>query len=202
VVGPNGGGKSTLLKLILGLLQPERGTVRVLGEAPARVRDRIGYVPQHARVDPAVPAHALDVVLMGRLHASSWGPRFRAVDREAAMAAMARTGTSSLAGRPLASLSGGQRQRVLIARALVAEPELLVLDEPTTGVDIHHEKELLELLLDLNERLPILMVTHDLTLVAEHLKSCAFVNRRLAVHPAADISLRAIERLYHLPRPA
>lgn len=201
LVGPNGGGKSTLLKLMLGLLEPQRGQVLVFGEKPSRVRGRIGYVPQSARIDPSVPANALDVVLMGRLHGASWGPRFHQTERDAAMWALERTRTADLANRPLRQLSGGQRQRVLIARALVAEPELLLLDEPTTGIDIHHEKELLELLLGLNEKLPIVMVTHDLALVTEHLKRCALVNRRLLVHSASEISLRNLEQLYH-PKPS
>lgn len=200
IVGPNGAGKSTLLKLMLGLLTADRGEIRVLGEAPEKARSRIGYVPQHARIDGSVPASALDVVLMGRLGQASWGPFFRRADREAALAALATTGTAELAQRPIRSLSGGQRQRVLIARALVGGPELLLLDEPTTGIDVHREKELLELLLELNRRLPIVMVSHDLTLVSEHLKTCAFVNRRLTVHPARELSLQTIENLYHPPR--
>lgn len=200
VVGPNGAGKSTLLKLMLGLLTPQQGEVRVFGRPPAEVRGRIGYVPQHARIDASVPADAFDVVLMGRLAQSSWGPFFRQADKEAARAAMARTGTADLARRPLATLSGGQRQRVLIARALVGEPELLLLDEPTTGIDVHREKELLELLESLNHKLPIVMVSHDLSLVAEHLKSCACVNRRVSVHPARELSLKTLESLYHPPR--
>lgn len=200
IVGPNGAGKSTLLKLMLGLLEPEQGEVRVFGEPPEKVRGRIGYVPQHARIDPSVPADALDVVLLGRLGLSSWGPFFRRADREAALEALALTGTADLAKRPIRSLSGGQRQRVLIARALVGSPELLLLDEPTTGIDVHREKELLELLLELNHRLPIVMVSHDLTLVSEHLKTCAFVNRRLTVHPARELSLQKIEDLYHPPK--
>ncbi len=201
IVGPNGAGKSTLLQLMLGLVSPQQGEIEVFGRPPEKVRDRIGYVPQHARIDGSVPANALDVVLMGRLNRSSWGPFFSQDDRAAAHSALERTGTAELATSPIRSLSGGQRQRVLIARALVGKPELLLLDEPTTGIDVHREKELLELLLELNTRLPIVMVSHDLTLVSEHLKTCAFVNRQLTVHPAGEVSLQTIEDLYHYHPP-
>ncbi len=127
----------------------------------------------------------------GQPRSIAWHPR---------SAALALTGTAELAKRPIRSLSGGQKQRVLIARALVGSPELLLLDEPTTGIDVHREKELLELLHELNRRLPIVMVSHDLTLVSEHLKTCALVNRRLTVHPARELSLQKIEDLYHPPR--
>ncbi len=200
VVGPNGAGKSTLLKLMLGLLQPQRGEVRVFGRPPAEVRGRIGYVPQHARIDTSVPADAFDVVLMG-----GWPSRRGALlppgaDKEAARAAMARTGTADLAQRPLSTLSAASASGCLIARALVGEPELLLLDEPTTGIDVHREKELLGCSKGSNRKLPIVMVSHDLSLVAEHLKSCACVNRRVSVHPARELSLKTLESLYHPPR--
>ncbi len=196
IVGPNGGGKTTLLKLLLGLLKPRRGTVRVFGRRPSAVRHRIGYVPQHAGIDPTVPANALDVVLMGRLHGASWGPRFAAADVEAALAALARTGTAELARRPIAAMSGGQRQRVLIARALAADAELLLLDEPTTGVDLHMEREVVELLERLNETLPIVMVSHDVALVSAVLGRVACVNRRLSLHAARELSPDGLAELY------
>lgn len=197
VIGPNGGGKTTLLKILLGLLEPRQGTVTVFGRRPAKVRQRIGYVPQHASIDPSVPATALDVVLMGRLRLSSWGPSFSRAHTAAAEDALALTGTLDLAERPIAELSGGQRQRVLIARALAAEAELLLLDEPTQGVDLHREREVLELLEHLNETMPIVMVSHDVHLVAAHLKSAVCVNRTLERYAAEEVSPEIIERMYH-----
>jgi zinc transport system ATP-binding protein len=197
IIGPNGGGKTTLLKMMLGLLRPQRGTVTVLGESPDRVRPRIGYVPQHARIDPSVPANVLDVVLTGRLSRSSWGFQYRREDVERAKEALRQTETEDLVRRPIRTLSGGQRQRVLIARALAADAELLLLDEPTAGVDEHVERNLTDLLHRLNDRLPIVIVSHDISFVSTHLKRVACLNRRLTCHTAAEISHTVISEMYH-----
>jgi len=197
LVGPNGGGKTTLLRVLLGLLKPRQGSVRVFGRPPGEVRSRIGYVPQYTSIDLGVPAEVLDIVLMGRLARSSWGPVFGTEHLAAARHALELTRTADLAGRRFGELSGGQRQRVLIARALAAEAELLLLDEPTTGVDIHREKELLDLLHQLNQTLPIVLVSHDVTLVMSHLKRAAWVNRSVVCYPASELSPEVIEALYH-----
>ncbi|MCP3958399.1 MAG: ABC transporter ATP-binding protein [bacterium] len=197
VIGPNGGGKTTLLQILLGLIMPQQGSVRVFGQPPAAVRHRVGYVPQHASIDPAVPATALDIVLMGRLRLSSWGPRFGTAHKDAAMEALALTGTRDLSRRAIAELSGGQRQRVLIARALAAEAELLLLDEPTQGVDLHREREVLDLLARLNETMPIVMVSHDVHMVSAHLKGAICVNRTVERYAASEVSPEVIEHMYH-----
>ena len=197
LVGPNGGGKTTLLRILLGLLEPQQGRVRILGEEPQMVRSRVGYVPQHATIDASVPAVVRDVVLMGRLSRSSWGPSFGPDQMAAAQAALEQTGAADLAGRRFGELSGGQRQRILIARALAADAELLLLDEPTTGVDIHRERELLDLLNRLNESLPIILVSHDVALVSSHLKTAAWVNRAVTCYAASELSPEVIESLYH-----
>ena len=197
ILGPNGGGKTTLLRLLVGLIEPQRGTVKVLGRSPAAVRRRIGYVPQHAEIDRAAPADVFDVVLTGRLGLSSWGLRYGKRHVDAARRALERIGLADLARRPFADLSGGQRQRVLIARALASEAELLVLDEPTAGVDPHREKELLDLLHKLNEHLPIIIVSHDPTFVARHLDRALWINRRARSFAARDLSIELLERMYH-----
>ena len=197
VIGPNGGGKTTLLKLMLGLLEPDRGTVRVFGARPAAVRDRIGYVPQHSQIDPTVAATVLDIVLTGRLSRSSWGAWFGRAHREAAQQALRQTGIDELARRPIATLSGGQRQRVLIARALAADAQLLLLDEPTAGAEPHMEQGVTDLLHQPNQRLPIVVVSHDIAFVSRHLKRVACLSRRVTVHAAEEISSDVISHMYH-----
>ncbi|MGM0490110.1 MAG: metal ABC transporter ATP-binding protein [Planctomycetota bacterium] len=197
IIGPNGGGKTTLLKLILGLLRPRNGTVKVLGDSPTRVRHRIGYVPQQTTIDLSVPANVLDVVLTGRLHRSSWGPWFRRRHVEAALESLRVTETADLARRRFGTLSGGQRQRVLIARALAADAELLLLDEPTTGIDVHMERSMTDLLHRLNEQVPLVIVSHDVSFVSRHLKRVACLNRQLTVHAADEISYDMMAGMYH-----
>ncbi len=195
IVGPNGGGKTTLLKLILGLLTPTRGTIRVFGRPPAEARRRIGYMPQHALLDPQFPVRVRDVVLMGRLRNWQLGPFGRA-DRARALAALAEVGLADYAGRPFAALSGGQRQRVLIARALACDPELLLLDEPTANLDPLVQDEMNELLRALNARLTIVIVSHDVGFVARHVKSVIGVNRTAVRHAAHEITGDSIRDLY------
>jgi len=187
VVGPNGGGKTTLLKLILGLLQPSRGRVLLFGERPERSRWRVGYVPQSHRFDPQFPVTVLDVVLMGRLgNASPLGP-YRRRDRAAALHALETVGLARLFTRSFSSLSGGQKQRVLIGRALAGDPELLLLDEPTANVDAAAEKSIHEMLKALNARMTVVMVTHDLGFVSGLMSSVLCVNRRVVRHPTLGI---------------
>lgn len=197
IIGPNGGGKSTFLRLILGLIQPQRGTIDVLGAAPGSHRTQVGYVPQQAAIDDSAPATVLDIVLLGRLHRKVWGPRWSAGDHAAAEQALERVGLTELSGRSWAELSGGQRQRTLIARALVGGPELLLLDEPTTGVDVHREHALVDLLHELNASMAILMVSHDLSLVASHVKAALWVNRRAVQLPAQELTVERVESLLH-----
>jgi zinc transport system ATP-binding protein len=196
LVGPNGGGKTTLLRLVLGLLKPTAGRVRVFGAAPEAARPRIGYMPQHAAVDPRFPVSVADVVLMGRVgRAETVGP-YRRRHREAAGKALREVGLYDLHDRAFGSLSGGQRQRTLIARALAAEPELLLLDEPTANLDAQAESGLYELLNRLNERLTIVMVSHDLGFVSSFVKSVICVKRCVVVHPTSAVTGEIIQKIY------
>jgi zinc transport system ATP-binding protein len=195
LIGPNGGGKTTLFRLLLGLLKPGKGTIRIFGQAPERARTRIGYVPQYARFDPRFPISVGGVVAMGRLGNLSTGP-YRAADREAVLKALEEVGLADLGSRPFADLSGGQRQRVLIARALASKPELLLLDEPTANVDRTAEARLYDLLRSLNRRLTILMASHDVGFVTKFVKQCLCVNRNVILHPTAKLDGGIIRDLY------
>ena len=196
MVGPNGGGKTTLLKLFLGLLAPARGEIRVFGTSPEAARPRIGYMPQHAQIDNRFPVNVADVVLMGRIgKAQTIGP-YRRAHREIAWEALREVGLADLRHRAFGDLSGGQRQRVLIARALAVEPELLLLDEPTANLDAPAENELYELLQRLNERLTIVLVTHDLGFVSKFVKTVICVKRCVAVHPTSEVTGEVIREMY------
>ena len=194
VVGPNGGGKTTLIKLLLGLLKPTSGTVRVYGTSPVEARRRIGYMPQHTNLDPQFPVRVIDVVLMGRLGAHFGA--YRKADRGAATTALGELEIEELARRPFSALSGGQRQRVLIARALAAEPDLLLLDEPTANLDLHVESEFYELLKQLNERLTIVLVSHDFGFVSRYVQTVVCVKRNVIVHPTSEITGEIISEIY------
>jgi zinc transport system ATP-binding protein len=179
VIGPNGGGKTTLLKLIAGLLTPASGQVRIFGQPVARSGRLIGYVPQFADVDRTFPITVLDVVLMGRLGLTSFLGSYGEADREAARKAMEQVGVWGLRQRRLGNLSEGQRQRVLIARALAGEPKLLLLDEPTASIDAEAEAAINHLLGELYRSIAIIMVSHDLQLLKSHVDRIIYVNRRL-----------------------
>jgi ABC-type Mn2+/Zn2+ transport system ATPase subunit len=171
VVGPNGSGKTTILRALLGTLRPLAGEVRL---APGL---RFGYVPQRDQVDYGFPLKVVDVVMMGRYDRIGLGRRPGASDREAAYAALEHVGIRDLADRQLASLSGGQRQRALIARALVGQPNVLILDEPTNGMDLVSTTQILGLARELHERdrLTVIMVSHALNEVANYVERIALV---------------------------
>jgi len=185
VLGPNGGGKSTLLKLLLGLAQPGGGSVRVLGQPAGQAGGRIGYLPQFTQVSASFPITVLGAVQLGLVRPGfDWfkGRAERARERQAAQEALARVGLAEHARRRLSDLSGGQRQRVFIARAIVSGPELLLLDEPTASVDGKSRQELMALLAELNRDMTIVMVSHDMSTVDGCVKSIACVNRTLHLH--------------------
>ncbi len=196
VIGPNGGGKTTLIKLILGLYTPTAGTVRVLGTSPLKARPRIGYMPQHAMMDPRFPVRAIDVVMMGRLGRGITFGSFSAADRRAAEAALAQVGIEAAGGRPFSDLSGGQRQRVLLSRALVTEPDMLLLDEPAAGLDQKVERDFFDLLQELNRHLTVVLVSHDLGFVSGFVRTVICVHRRVDVHPTAELDGRRISEIY------
>ena len=200
IIGPNGGGKTTLIKVILGLIKPEKGLVRVEGEAPDRKRHLLGYVPQYRTYDFTYPMTVGEMVLSGRLGLIP-GPfrRYGEKDREKAREVMELMGIGDLAARPIGELSGGQQQRAIIGRALVAEPHALLLDEPTTHVDPHMEEQFYETLDSLRKRMAILLVSHDLTAISMHVDKVACLNRRLFTHGTKEVSEDMLTALYHCP---
>lgn len=195
-VGPNGGGKTTLLKLILGLLTPQSGSVRLFGQPPEVARPRVGYMPQTMQFDVQFPVTAGDVVLMGRVGGRSGLGRYDRKARSITSAALAEVGLADLRNRPFAALSGGQRQRVLIARALACEPELLLMDEPSGGLDPGGQDAFHELLMRLNQRLTLLIVSHDVSFVSRYVKTVLCVNRHIRVHATSEVTAEIIGELY------
>jgi len=179
VIGPNGGGKTTLVKLILGLYRPKTGTVRVLGQDPHEVTPNLGYVPQHAAIEPSFPITVLDVVLLGLGRSATQRFGLPKAMRQKALASLEQVDMTAHAGRRFDSLSGGQRQRVLIARALVSSPELLVFDEPTSNIDPHGKLCLYDILAELSKNITVVLVSHDLISAQTGITDVAAVNERL-----------------------
>ncbi|MBW1981419.1 MAG: ABC transporter ATP-binding protein [Deltaproteobacteria bacterium] len=197
LLGPNGGGKTTLLKIMLGLLKPQKGTVRIFGESPRQASQRIGYMPQHIHLKQSFPISVFDVVLMGRLrHRAPGWSRYTAEDKEAARKALERVEMWDYQARRIGELSGGQQQRVFIARALVDEPEALFLDEPTASVDTKHQTDLFEILRQLNEKVTIVVVSHDVGIISSHVKSVACVNQQVYYHDSGELSTELLEKAY------
>jgi len=202
IIGPNGAGKTTLLQVILGLVRPASGKVKVFGKSPADLdgeRRRIGYVPQIMSVDLNFPVSVRELVLMGRYGRVGLLRRPSAADREAARDAMEVVGIADLADRPIRRLSGGQRQRAFLARALANEPELLLLDEPTTGVDVASTESLYELLRVLHASgITMLVVSHDVGVVASYVEGVVCINRRLVAHgrPEEVLGSEELTKMY------
>jgi zinc transport system ATP-binding protein len=199
VIGPNGGGKTTLLKLMVGLLKPDRGSVRIFGRPPREVTHRIGYVPQEIRPDKRFPISVFDVVLMGRLQGGGGRWRFSRQDQALAREALERVEMWPFRKHRVEALSGGQRQRIFVARALVAEPELLLLDEPMVSVDQKGQTDFYAFLKDLNERVTIVLVSHDPMVLSTHIKSVACVSKQVYFHNAPEITQDMIEMAYQCP---
>lgn len=196
VIGPNGGGKTTLLKLILGLLTPVKGTVRVDGKSPQEASPCIGYVPQDVHTNRSFPITVMDVVLMGNLDPNKRLSRRSAVNRRDALAALERMEMVAHADKKIGMLSGGQRQRVFIARALLSRPKLLLLDEPTASIDTKGQANFYRLLKELNQEITVLVVSHDLLVISRYVKSVACVNKKLHYHDQAEITGDMLETMY------
>ena len=196
LLGPNGGGKTTLLKLMLGLLKPDRGTIKIFNEPVGKSSHRIGYMPQHLHFNQSFPISVLDVVLMGKLRPGKGWSRYSSKDRLAAQKAMEQMEMWEFRNRRVGELSGGQQQRIFIARALVDEPEVLFLDEPTASVDTKHQTDLFDILKELNKTVTIIVVSHDVGIVSSHVKSVACVNQQLYYHDDSEITQEMLDMAY------
>jgi zinc transport system ATP-binding protein len=199
IIGPNGGGKTTLLKLLMGFLKPTEGMIQVFNHSPTQVQQRLAYVPQSMRFDRQFPISALDVVLLGKLSQLTWYGRYRHKDKVAACEALEKVGLLAFKDHAFGALSGGQAQRVLIARALVSNPELLLLDEPTASVDAHAESEIYTLLQNLKGTMTIVMVTHDLKAATDYVQKVICVQRSVATLTPKDVCEHFAMGLYHPP---
>ena len=203
IVGPNGAGKSTLLKTLINILEPTHGQVR------RRPHLRLGYVPQASSIDPIFPLSALEMVRLGRLGARDERPLsgalLRAATKNKALDALSMVGIRNLATTPFRDLSGGQQQRVLIAGALIRRPELLILDEPTQGMDLPSERKLLDTISDLNgeQKMAIILVAHQISLIAGRAKRIALINKDRNLFVAGDagdiLSNERLSSLYAHP---
>lgn len=193
VVGPNGGGKTTLLKLILGLLTPQKGIIKVFGKKPGQGRESIGYLSQFKNIDFGFPITAHEIVLLSRVGKKLF-KQYSKEDKQIAENALKNLGIWHLRNSNLSELSGGEKQRVFVARALAGEPELLILDEPMSNLDIHIQEEFYKILKELNKRIAIIIVDHDLGMLSKYAKEIVCVNKcnthTIRYHDADAVKLR------------
>jgi zinc transport system ATP-binding protein len=199
LMGPNGGGKTTLIKVILGLLTPSQGEVRLFGEDVRVGRRFVGYVPQRVDMDSEFPINVWDVALMGRLGSRRALRRYTREDERIVAQALEDAEVLNLRDRPIGELSGGQRQRVYIARALASEPRILLLDEPTTSVDPQGRTHIYKVLRQLNERITIVLISHDISVVSSYVKTVGCLNRRLFYHGGDQLTDEMMAAAYQCP---
>ncbi len=199
VIGPNGGGKTTFLKTLLGLVSPSKGEVRIFGKEPKDARGMVGYVAQKSLLDIDFPIRAWEAVLMGRLCHTGLLRPYSQEDKEAALEALKQVEMHQFQNRHLGELSGGQLQRILIARALASNPKLLLLDEPTTGVDKPMQASVYELLSELKKKMTIVMVSHDIGVVSAYVDKIACLSGKLYYHDSKEIVKEELEEAYHCP---
>jgi zinc transport system ATP-binding protein len=199
IIGPNGGGKTTLLKLIAGFLKPSSGSLKLFDTSPQHAIQEIGYVPQAMRFDKQFPISVFEVVLSGRLSRLSWYGSYSEEDRSIARETLELLGLTPLQHVAFGTLSGGQAQRTLIARALVSQPKLLLLDEPTANVDAQVETEIYTLLKQLQGKMTILMVTHDLSAAIDQVERILCVQQTLISLQPQEVCEHFALGLYHKP---
>ena len=199
LIGPNGGGKTTLLKLLMGFLKPTIGSVSIYGHPPEKALSKISYVPQSLSFDKQFPISAFEVVLSGRLHCLPWHGQYSQEDRNLALEALEKVNLTTFGSKPFGSLSGGQAQRCLIARALVSDPKILLLDEPTASVDSKAEADIYDILNQLKGKMTIVMVTHDLQSVIDHVQQVYCIQGSCLALKPEEVCKHFAMGLYHPP---
>ncbi len=198
VIGPNGGGKTTLLKILLGLIKPIKGQIIYTRNRKDKQKITIGYLPQFSNIDHKFPITVKEVVLSGLQGGKYLFSNYTAVDKDRCLFIMNQLGIADLQKRSVGELSGGQRQRVLLARAIVSSPQLFLLDEPNTFVDQVVEKELFRILKELNQTMAIVVVSHDIGMISSYVKTIACVNNHLHYHPSNEINNEVL-KAYNCP---
>jgi zinc transport system ATP-binding protein len=200
IIGPNGGGKTTLLRLCLGVLKPSQGSVQLLGGLPVKTRIRAGYIPQETSSNKWFPISVIDVTLMGLLSRRPMFSHYTKQDRQKAEAILQELNLSHLIHKSIGDLSGGQRQKVLLARALVSDPSILFLDEPTASIDTLGQDEIYEFLLRINKSgTTVVLVTHNVGAVSAYIRSVACVNKNLHYHPDGVLTEESITATFGCP---
>ncbi|MGV8025737.1 MAG: metal ABC transporter ATP-binding protein [Anaerolineaceae bacterium] len=199
LIGPNGGGKTTLFRVLMGLIEPMKGEVIVMGTSAKKGRCHIGYVPQQVAFDREFPISVWDVVKMGRLGCRGTLNKLKKEDETILTDSLRKVDIENLANRPIGDISVGQRQRVYIARALATMPQILLLDEPTASVDPQTTQNIYELLHKLNETMTIVMVSHNMEAVSSHVKSIGCINRQLYYHGTKEITKEMVDAIYNCP---
>ena len=197
IIGPNGGGKTTLLKVILGILTPDKGQVKVFGRKPNKAKDLMGYLPQRLDFDRDFPINVFETVLMGRYHGLL--KKYSTKDHEAVTEALKNVEMDKFKDRQISKLSGGQLQRVFIARAIVRDPKLLIMDEPMASIDPEMQRSFYELMSRLKEKMAIVLVSHDVGAVSSHVDKIACLNQKLYFHGPVEDSANGLEQVYHCP---
>jgi len=199
IIGPNGGGKTTLLKIVLGLIEPKKGTVRVFNKLPKQGRNLVGYIPQQFKFDFDFPINVLETVLMGRLGKRGLYRGYCKEDIKISLEALKAVGMEEFKERQIGKLSGGQRQRVFLARALATQPKLLLLDEPMSSIDPKWQKSFYELLAKLKKKMAIVLVTHDVSAISVYVDKIACLNCKLYYHGSTNVGIKHLEKTYQCP---
>lgn len=198
IIGPNGGGKTTLLKLLMGMLIPHTGKIKIFGENPKISRDKISYVPQIYQIDREFPISTLEMVLLGTIKDSFLGFYKKKIKKKA-KDLLEKVGLKDNIHKPFGKLSGGQSQRALIARALISDPKILILDEPTANIDPESEKAIFDILINSNKKRTILMVSHDLHTIVSEVKKVITVRQFVNVLEPKEVCEHFGIGLYHTP---